>query len=87
MKPFELFSGAPNAGQKAPTYPLEDLNSGMAKGLIMGSKETALRRWKTSIETLKRNNRVKISHFKLKLNKISQFSHKNEIVVIFLYFI
>ncbi|MCZ6502237.1 MAG: hypothetical protein O6945_06970 [Gammaproteobacteria bacterium] len=28
MKPFELFSSAPNAGQKAPTYPLEDLDSG-----------------------------------------------------------
>ena len=28
MKPFELFSAAPNAGKKAPTYPLEDLDSG-----------------------------------------------------------
>jgi hypothetical protein len=28
MKPFELFSDAPNAGQKAPSYPLEDLETG-----------------------------------------------------------
>ena len=27
MEPFELFPDAPNAGEKAPGYPLEDLDS------------------------------------------------------------
>ena len=28
MKPFDLFSKAPNAGGKAPNFPLEDLDTG-----------------------------------------------------------